>query len=88
MEKIWLEHYPTGVPAEIDVDEYRSVVEVLEKSVTRFADRPAFSNLGKTISYREVDEYSRALAAYLQSLGLEKGDRVAIMMPNLLQNAV
>ncbi len=89
VEKIWLKNYPEGVPAAIDVDAYRSVVEVFEESVKAYADRPAFSNFGVTITYRQLDAYSAALGAYLQgTLGLEKGDRVAIMMPNLLQNAI
>lgn len=86
MEKIWLENYPEGVPAEIDADAYASVVQLFESSCKDFANRPAFHNLGATLSYAEVDSLSRAFAAFLQKdLGLKKGDRVAIMMPNLLQ---
>jgi len=93
MEKIWLKHYQPGVPETIDVNEYRSAGEVFEKSVAQFRDRPAFANsikfASRTMSYGEIDEASRSLAAYLQhELGLKKGDRVAIMMPNLLQYPV
>ena len=88
MDKVWLKNYPEGVPAEADVDAYDSIVSLFEESVARFGDRPAYSNFGVTITYRELDERARALAAYLQGLGLEPGDRVSIMMPNLLSNPV
>ena len=89
MNKPWLEHYPPGVPAEIDVDRYPSLVALLESSVSRFADRPAYSNFGTTISYQTLDRMSSQLAAYLQQgLKLQRGDRVAVMMPNILQNPV
>ena len=89
MEKIWLKSYPKGMPAEIDVGAYASVVEVFEKSVAKYRDKPAYANFGTTISYDELDRLTRDLAAYLQQgLGLKQGDRVAIMMPNLLQNAI
>ena len=88
MEKIWLKSYPEGVPAEADIDAYESIVALFEESVRRFADRPAYSNFGVTITYRELDERARALAAYLQGLGLEPGDRVSVMMPNLLSNPI
>ena len=88
MDKVWLRNYPEGVPAEADIDAYDSIVALFEESVGRFGDRPAYSNFGVTITYRELDERARALAGYLQSLGLEPGDRVAIMMPNLLANPV
>ena len=88
MEKIWLKNYPEGVPAEADVGAYESITALYEESVRRFADRPAYSNFGVTITYRELDERARALAAYLQGLGLEPGDRVSIMMPNLLSNPI
>ncbi len=82
----WLANYPAGVPAQIDPEQYRSVQAVLEEAITRFRDRPAFSNMGKTITYGELDERSREFAAYLLGeLQLKKGDRVAIMMPNCLQ---
>jgi len=89
MEKIWLKSYPEGMPAEINVDEYASIVEVFEKSVDKYRDKPAYTNFGKTIAYDDLDRSTRDLAAYLQQgLGLKKGDRVAIMMPNLLQDAI
>ena len=85
MERIWLKQYPAGVPADIDVTQYSSLVELLEESFARFADRKAFICMDKSISYRDLDEMSKALAAYLQSRGLPKGSRVALMMPNVLQ---
>ena len=89
MEKIWLKEYPAGVPAEIDVNEFSSVKDIMEKSWQRFADLPAYSNMGKTLSYRDMDRLSRDFGAYLQKvLGLKRGARVAIMMPNLLQYPV
>lgn len=86
VEKVWLKRYPEGVPAEIDPDKYGSLVEMFEESVSKFADMPAFVNMGQTITYRRLEEQSRAFAAYLQDeLKLERGDRIAVMMPNLLQ---
>jgi long-chain acyl-CoA synthetase len=88
MERIWLKQYPAGVPADIDVTQYSSLVELLEESFAKFADRKAFICMDKSISYRDLDEMSTALAAYLQSKGLQKGARVALMMPNVLQYPV
>ena len=85
MERIWLKQYPAGVPADIDVTQYSSLVELLEESFAKFSDRKAFICMDKSISYRDLDEMSLALAAYLQSKGLQKGARVALMMPNVLQ---
>nr|ELR5111037.1 long-chain-fatty-acid--CoA ligase FadD [Providencia stuartii] len=86
MEKIWLKNYPSDVPAEIDPDRFASLAELLENSVSQYADQPAFINMGAVMTYRKLEERSRAFAAYLQNgLGLKKGDRVALMMPNLLQ---
>ena len=85
MERIWLKQYPAGVPADIDVTQYSSLVELLEESFAKFSDRKAFICMDKSISYRDLDEMSLALAAYLQSKGLPKGARVALMMPNVLQ---
>ena len=85
MERIWLKQYPAGVPSDIDVTQYSSLVELLEESFTKFSDRKAFICMDKSISYRDLDEMSAALAAYLQSKGLQKGARVALMMPNVLQ---
>ena len=89
MNKIWLNNYPPGVPAEIDLDEFSSVVAVFERSVVEFRDRAAYICMGKSITYGELDKLTRDFAAYLQqTLGLPKGARVAIMMPNLLQYPV
>jgi long-chain acyl-CoA synthetase len=88
MERIWLKQYPAGVPTDIDVTRYTSLVELLEESFAKFSDRKAFICMDKSISYRDLDEMSLALAAYLQSKGLQKGARVALMMPNVLQYPV
>ena len=85
MEKIWLKHYPEGVPAEVNASVYPTLVEVMDAAFKRHAELPAYKMMGKSISFAQVDEASRALAGYFQSLGLEKGDRVAIMMPNVFQ---
>ena len=85
-ERPWLAQYPAGVPAQIDVDEYPSIVSLLDNAITRYRDRPAFSNMGRTLTYGEVDTLSAQFAAYLLGeLKLKKGDRVAIMLPNCLQ---
>ncbi|MFK2873540.1 long-chain-fatty-acid--CoA ligase [Dyella lipolytica] len=82
----WLNHYPDGVPAEIDINQYASVVAVLDEGFERYRQRTAFSNFGKSLSYGEIDTLSRQFAAYLTGeLKLKKGDRIAIMMPNVLQ---
>lgn len=89
MEKPWLSHYPSDVPKEINPDEYISLIEMFENAVRNYADQPAFENMGSIMTYRKLEERSRAFAAYLQNdLKLKKGDRVAIMMPNLLQYPV
>ncbi len=89
MEKPWLSRYPSDVPEMINPDQYPSLVEMFEQSVHKFADQPAFTNMGTVMTYRKLEERSRAFAAYLQNeLKLEKGDRVALMMPNLLQYPV
>src|SRR5262249_6324272 len=88
MERVWLKQYPPGVPADIDTNQYSALVELLEERFAKFADRKAFICMDKAISYRDLDEMSLALAAYLQSKGLQKGARVALMMPNLLQYPV
>lgn len=88
MERIWLKQYPAGVPSDIDVNLYPSLVDLLEESFAKFRDRKAFICMDKSITYRELDEMSVALGAYLQSKGLAKGARVAIMMPNVLQYPV
>lgn len=88
VDRIWLKHYPAGVPADIDVTQYASLVALLEESFVKFRDRKAFICMDKAITYGELDEMSVALGAYLQGKGLQKGARVAIMMPNVLQNPV
>jgi len=85
VEKIWLKAYPKGVPAEIDVNAYASVREIFEESVAKYATRPAFSCMGKTITFSELDTLSSTFGAWLQGLGCKKGTRVALMMPNILQ---
>jgi long-chain acyl-CoA synthetase len=85
MEKIWLKSYPPGVPAEIDATQYRSLVHLLEESFQKFASRDAFVCMDKAITYAELDQYSKRLGAWLQSRGMKKGARVAVMMPNVLQ---
>jgi len=85
VEKIWLEHYQEGVPHEIDYNEFSSLRDIIEKSCAKYSDNKAFTNFGKSITYAQLEEKSRHFGAYLQSLGLQKGDRVALMMPNLLQ---
>src|ERR671924_1494507 len=85
MERIWLKSYPPGVPAEIEPREYGSLIELFEQSIRQFGDRPAFSNMGKTIRFGELDRLARDFGAWLQAKGLAKGARVAIMMPNCLQ---
>jgi len=88
MEPIWLKQYPAEVPREINTALYPSLVDLLDTAFKKHAGQPAYLMMGKRISFAEVDAASRALAAYLQGLGLEKGDRVAIMMPNLFQYPV
>ena len=88
MEKIWLKSYPKGVPAEIDVNEYASVRDVFEESVAKYATRPAFSCMGKSLTFAELDTLSAAFGAWLQGMGCKKGTRVALMMPNILQYPV
>ncbi len=88
-DRIWLKSYPAGIPAEIDPDRFRSLASLFESMVAKFADRPAYHNLGHTLSYSTLDRLSRDFAAYLQGLpGMGKGERVAIMSPNLLQYPV
>ncbi|KQV84086.1 long-chain fatty acid--CoA ligase [Rhizobium sp. Root1220] len=87
-EKPWLAAYPDVVPAELPPMEHESLAELLEKSCARYADRIAFSSMGKSLTYRELENLTRKIAAWLQSTGLEKGDRVAVMMPNVLQTPI
>ena len=85
MQKTWLDSYPPGTPAEVDPDAYPSLVALFEESCRRFAGRPAYHNLGVTLTFRDLERLSGQFAAYLAGLGLARGDRVAMMMPNLLQ---
>jgi long-chain acyl-CoA synthetase len=85
MDRIWLQSYPAGVPADIDPNQYESVVGLLEESFSKYRDRRAYVCMDKAITFGDIDTMSRALGAWLQSRGLKHGDRVAIMMPNLLQ---
>ncbi len=87
--KIWLKNYPAGIPGEIDPDQFQSIPDLIEKICAKFVDKPAYHNLGLTISYTELEQLTRNFAAFLQGLaGMAKGDRVAIMSPNLLQYPV
>ena len=86
MEKIWLKSYPPGVPEQVPTPQYRSIREMIEHSFQEYPDNPAYTSMGTTISYRELDELSMQFACYLQkSLELTRGERVAIMLPNILQ---
>ncbi len=89
LKKPWLTSYPKNVPAEIDSNAYQSLVEILEQASHQFSQKPAYYNLGVTLTYQQIDHYSRAFAAYLQQvLKLKKGERIALMMPNILQYPV
>ena len=88
MAKPWLKHYPSQIPAEIDVAPCASVVELLDEALARHAARPAITSLGRTTSFAELDLMGRRFAAWLQAQGFAKGDRVAVMMPNLMPFAV
>ncbi|MEL6946164.1 MAG: long-chain-fatty-acid--CoA ligase [Pseudomonadota bacterium] len=88
MDKPWVKHYPAGVPEVVDVDQYGSLVDLLEESFQKYRNDKAYVLMDKAMTYGELDEKSAAMAAYLQGLGLQQGDRVAIMMPNVLQYPV
>ena len=88
MEKPWLKSYPPGVPEQIDLSQFSSIVDVLEQSCTKYKDRMAYHNMGAEISYSELDYLTRNFAAALQNMGLSQGDRIALMMPNILQYPV
>ena len=89
MQPLWKEHYPEGIATEIDINEYDSITQLFHQNIEKYANRPAYSNMGKTLSYNDLDRLTRDFSAYLSSeLGLRKGDRIAIMMPNLLQYPV
>jgi len=89
LDKPWLKNYPKGVPAEIDINEFASVANIFDICTNKYASLPAYTNFGTTLTYQQVIDYTSKLAAYLlNDLGLSKGDRVAVMMPNLLQNPI
>ena len=88
MEKIWLQSYPNGVPAVIDIDHIPSLVALFETACTQYADKVAYISMGKEMTYRQLDAESKAFAGWLQARGYQKGERVALMMPNLLQYPV
>jgi long-chain acyl-CoA synthetase len=89
VDRVWSKNYPEGVPVDINADHYASLLEVFDESIKDYADKTAFINMGKSITYAELDQQSLKFAAYLQQqLGLKKGDAVAVMMPNLLQYPV
>ena len=88
MEKIWLKQYPDGVPADIKVDRYPSLVALIDESLRKYRDQPAYKFMGRSFSFGQIDDASRALAAWLQGQGLVRGDRVAIMLPNVPQYPV
>ena len=86
MEKLWLQSYPPGVPADINPDRFRSLAHLFDDGCARYADRPAYTNFGRTLTFRQLDAMSRAFGAWLQKEArLERGDRIALMMPNILQ---
>jgi len=89
VDKVWLKSYPPGMPETVDIDAYQSVAEVFEQAAEKYADRPAFTNMGSTLTYAQMDEFTTQLAAYLQNLpDMRKGDRIGVMMPNVLQNPI
>jgi long-chain acyl-CoA synthetase len=88
MEKIWLRHYPPGVPTEVDYGQYRSLGELFESATDKYRDRPAYTNLGRTISFGDLERMSRSFGAWIQAKRIAKGARVAVMMPNCLQYPV
>ena len=86
MDRFWLKNFPPGVPADVNPNEYASLRDLIDGALVKYADRPAYTNLGRTITFRQLDEKSRAFGAWLQKeAGLKRGDRIALMMPNLLQ---
>jgi long-chain acyl-CoA synthetase len=88
MDRIWLQQYPVGVPDQVDIEGYASVVSLLEESFRRYANQPAYVCMGRSLSFAELDRLSARLGAFLQGLGLRRGERVAVMLPNLLQYPV
>ena len=89
MEKVWLKSYPAGVPEEVPAPPFRSIRELVERSFAEYPDNPAYTNMGRTLNYAELDTLSMQFACYLQhTLGLTRGERVAVMLPNILQYPV
>jgi long-chain acyl-CoA synthetase len=88
VERIWLKSYPAGVPADVDITQYPSLVALLEEAFVEYRDRPAYVCMGATLTYGQIDDLSKAFAAWLQGQGLKPGDRLALMMPNVLQYPV
>src|SRR5689334_8024208 len=88
VDKIWLKHYPPGIPTEVDYGQYRSIGELFESTTEKYGARPAYANMGRTISFGDLERLSREFGAWLQAKGLAKGARVAVMMPNCLQYPV
>lgn len=84
MERIWLKNYPKGVPSDVDTEGKQSLAQLIEEVLQKFKDRPAYYSMGKTLSFAQIDQKSQALAAYFQSIGLKAGDKIALMMPNIL----
>ena len=85
MDRFWLKSYPDGVPADVDTSQYSSLVDLIEQAFKKYADRTAYVSMGRSMSFAEVDRLSRQFASWLQGQGLQRGDRVALMMPNILQ---
>src|SRR5262245_22087432 len=88
MDRFWVKNYPAGVPAEVETDRYPSVVALLEESFAKYRDANAYACMDRFLTFGQLDDLSRALGACLQSRGVQRGDRVAIMMPNVLQYPV
>jgi long-chain acyl-CoA synthetase len=88
MERFWLKNYPAGVPHDVDYNQYTSIAQLIEEAFAKYRNRKAYVCMDKTIRFGEVDDLSKALAAYFQAKGLQKGDRIALMMPNVLQYPV
>lgn len=85
MDRFWIKQYPPGTPAEVDPNEYASVKALIDQSCAQFAERTAYIQMEQRLSYGELDRLSARFAAWLQQRGLKKGDRIAIMLPNILQ---
>ncbi len=85
MDRFWLKNYPPGVPADVDVDQYSSLVQLMEEAFAKYAGRNAYAFMDRYFTFAEIDRYSKAFGAWLQGRGLERGARVAIMMPNVVQ---